>query len=72
MSPTARPTCGAFAFVGSPREWSKFCSVMLQKSELLAHERFSSNSRRVANRDVLRELGWSAADVGRLRQVGAI
>jgi itaconate CoA-transferase len=38
------------------REWSKFCSVVLQQPELLADERFSSNTRRVANRDALREL----------------
>ncbi|HEV2042696.1 MAG TPA: CaiB/BaiF CoA-transferase family protein [Casimicrobiaceae bacterium] len=38
------------------REWDRFCKVVLQKPELLADERFSSNSRRVANRDALREV----------------
>ena len=38
------------------REWDKFCKVVLQQPELLADERFSSNSRRVANRDALREV----------------
>ena len=37
------------------REWDRFCKVVLQQPELLADERFSSNSRRVANRDALRE-----------------
>ena len=37
------------------REWARFCKVVLQQPELLADERFSSNSRRVANRDALRE-----------------
>ena len=38
------------------REWDKFCKVVLQQPELLADERFSSNSRRVSHRDALREL----------------
>jgi itaconate CoA-transferase len=38
------------------REWDSFCKLVLQQSELLADERFSSNTRRVANRDVLHEL----------------
>ena len=38
------------------REWDRFCKVVLQQPELLADERFSSNSRRVANRDALREV----------------
>ena len=38
------------------REWDRFCKVVLQQPELLADERFSSNSRRVDNRDALREV----------------
>ncbi|TMH21465.1 MAG: CoA transferase [Betaproteobacteria bacterium] len=38
------------------REWDKFCKVVLLQPELLADERFSSNTRRVANRDALREV----------------
>jgi len=38
------------------REWDRFCKVVLQQPELLADERFSSNTRRVANRDALREV----------------
>ncbi len=38
------------------REWDRFCKVVLQQPELLADERFSSNSRRVANRDALRDV----------------
>ena len=38
------------------REWDKFCKVVLQQPELIADERFSSNTRRVANRDALREV----------------
>ena len=37
------------------REWDRFCKVVLQQPELLTDERFSSNPRRVANRDALRE-----------------
>jgi itaconate CoA-transferase len=37
------------------REWDKFCKVVLLQPELLTDERFSSNPRRVANRDALRE-----------------
>jgi len=32
------------------REWAAFCAVVLRRPELAADERFSSNSRRVANR----------------------
>lgn len=38
------------------REWAVFCAGVLQRPELAADERFSSNSRRVANREELREL----------------
>lgn len=36
------------------REWSAFCTAVLDRPDLVADERFASNSRRVANRDVLR------------------
>lgn len=38
------------------REWAAFCAGVLQRPELAADARFSSNSRRVANREELREL----------------
>lgn len=38
------------------REWQVFCSNVLQRPELVADERFSSNARRTASRDVLRAL----------------
>jgi itaconate CoA-transferase len=38
------------------REWGIFCRMVLQQVELATDERFSSNSRRVANRDALRAL----------------
>jgi itaconate CoA-transferase len=38
------------------REWAAFCQRVLQQPELATDERFSSNSRRVANRDALRSL----------------
>lgn len=38
------------------REWVAFCKVVLQRPELAGDERFSSNSRRVANRDALRSV----------------
>jgi itaconate CoA-transferase len=38
------------------REWDSFCKVVLQQPELIADERFSSNTRRVAYRDALGEL----------------
>jgi len=38
------------------REWAAFCKLVLQQAELATDERFASNSRRVANRQVLREL----------------
>jgi itaconate CoA-transferase len=36
------------------REWGAFCKTVLQRPDLATDERFSSNSRRVANRDALR------------------
>jgi len=38
------------------REWAAFCKGVLQRPELLEDERFSSNTRRVANRGELRAL----------------
>lgn len=38
------------------REWFSFCETVLQRPALATDERFESNSRRVANRDELREL----------------
>jgi len=38
------------------REWAAFCKLALLQPELASDERFASNSRRVANRQALREL----------------
>ncbi len=38
------------------REWAGFCEKVLRRPELAQDERFSANSRRVANRDALRAL----------------
>ena len=38
------------------REWAAFCKLVLFRPELAGDERFSSNSRRVANREELRGL----------------
>lgn len=38
------------------REWEAFCRTVLERPELATDERFASNSRRVANREPLREL----------------
>jgi itaconate CoA-transferase len=38
------------------REWVAFCRSVLQRPELATDERFASNSRRVANRQALREV----------------
>lgn len=38
------------------REWAAFCTTVLEQPELAKDERFSSNSRRVENRDTLRAL----------------
>jgi itaconate CoA-transferase len=38
------------------REWAAFCQRVLQQPDLATDDRFSSNSRRVANRDALRAL----------------
>ena len=51
------------------REWARFCSDVLQRSELVDDERFASNSARVAHQDALNDAitsafaGLSAADV---------
>ncbi len=37
------------------REWKVFCDKVLEKPELAGDERFASNSRRLANSEVLRE-----------------
>jgi itaconate CoA-transferase len=38
------------------REWAAFCRLVLKQPDLAGDERFASNSRRVANRQALREL----------------
>lgn len=38
------------------REWALFCERVLRRPELVADDRFSSNSKRVANRQALRAL----------------
>ncbi|GAA4340587.1 CaiB/BaiF CoA-transferase family protein [Pigmentiphaga soli] len=38
------------------REWEAFCKTVLQRPELATDERFSSNTRRSANREALRRL----------------
>lgn len=38
------------------REWAAFCTTVLEQAGLAEDERFSSNSRRVENRDALRAL----------------
>ncbi len=51
------------------REWALFCEKVLQQAALTTDDRFSSNSKRVANRDALRALidetfsGLTAAQV---------
>jgi itaconate CoA-transferase len=49
---------GAAVMLGlqNEREWAVFCKQVLQQPALATDERFSSNSRRVANRDELRAL----------------
>jgi crotonobetainyl-CoA:carnitine CoA-transferase CaiB-like acyl-CoA transferase len=48
---------GKLVFIGiqNQREWAVFCESVLRKPELAADPRFSSNSRRVANRTDLTE-----------------
>ncbi|TKC87989.1 CoA transferase [Trinickia terrae] len=38
------------------REWKRFCDAVIRAPELAADERFSSNSRRVENRDTLAQI----------------
>lgn len=38
------------------REWAAFCHCVLERPELAADERFSSNSRRVEHREMLRDI----------------
>ena len=49
---------GASVMLGlqNEREWAAFCKVVLKKPDLATDERFSSNSRRVANRSELQAL----------------
>ena len=49
---------GASVMLGlqNEREWAAFCEGVLQQPELANDERFSSNSRRVENKEVLRAL----------------
>lgn len=49
---------GASVMLGlqNEREWEAFCKGVLQQPELADDERFSSNSRRLANREELRAL----------------
>ncbi|SAI65823.1 CAIB/BAIF family enzyme [Bordetella ansorpii] len=59
---------GATLMLGlqNEREWVVFCDKVLNQPALAQDERFSSNSRRAANRDVLRALiveAFSALDV---------
>ncbi|SAH94127.1 CAIB/BAIF family enzyme [Bordetella ansorpii] len=59
---------GATIMLGlqNEREWVVFCDKVLNQPALAQDERFSSNSRRAANRDVLRALiveAFSALDV---------
>ena len=53
------------------REWGAFCKTVLQRPELATDERFASNSKRVANRDVVRALiveGFSSLTVEQVVQ----
>ena len=52
------------------REWAAFCKLVLQQSELATDERFASNSRRVANRQVLRDIGRNLGPVKSLFALG--
>src|SRR5690554_4647888 len=49
---------GASIMLGlqNEREWASFCKSVLQRPELLEDERFTSNSRRVENREALRAI----------------
>lgn len=49
---------GASVMLGlqNEREWAEFCKTVLRKPELAQDPRFSSNSQRVAHREVLRAL----------------
>jgi itaconate CoA-transferase len=42
--------------VQNEREWKKFCESVIAQPQLCADDRFNSNSRRVANREVLARL----------------
>jgi len=45
-----------FFGIQNEREWTAFCSSVLEKPELIHDERFSDNSRRGANREALAEI----------------
>jgi itaconate CoA-transferase len=51
------------------REWTAFCQQVLEQPDLAIDERFSSNSRRVANRDALRALIVAAFSQSSAEQV---
>lgn len=51
------------------REWTAFCQQVLEQPDLASDERFSSNSRRVANRDALRAVIVAAFSQSSAEQV---
>lgn len=64
---------GASVMLGlqNEREWAVFCKAVLRRPELAEDERFSSNSRRVANREALRALiveAFSGLTAGQVAQ----
>ncbi len=46
--------------VQNQREWVRFCTVVLEQTELISHPRFDTNAKRVENRAELQELVESA------------
>ena len=72
IAPYGPFTCGNGEQVNlgiqNEREWRVFCEQVLERPELALDGRFSSNSRRVANREVLRqaiEAAFAELDVAR-------
>jgi crotonobetainyl-CoA:carnitine CoA-transferase CaiB-like acyl-CoA transferase len=59
IAPYGAYRCGSGGQVNlgiqNEREWMRFCRLVLQKPELAADERFSSNSKRSHNRQALRQ-----------------
>ncbi len=51
------------------REWTSFCTSVLQRSELAIDDRFKSNSLRVANREELRQIILNAFSALNVEQV---